>query len=160
MGESEVKKEEVKKETKKRKFLLDKKNHLILLADFVFIILAYVISLMVLCEVDSTLINAVYLTTLALVTPFYALGTNVIMFFLKLYVNDDTVDFLFERRRILIVSFITCIIYVIIMRYINKMDYPYAYYLIGGMLQLVFTSGVRFVYRFFFDKKGYSKGEE
>jgi hypothetical protein len=38
--------------------------------------------------------------------------------------------------------------------------YPNAFFLLGGLLQLVFTSGIRFAYKFFFSKKKNSDAAE
>ncbi len=143
---------EIKKEAKKKVFKPDVKNIIILLSDYIFIILAYVTSLMTLCEMSNTLTNAEYLINIVMITPFYALGVIVLMYIFRLYVNNSTVDMLVERRRLLIVNFIACIIYIVIMK-IFKTNYPNSFYLLGGLLQLAFTSCIRFVYRLLFDKK-------
>ena len=60
----------------KKRFKPDFKNLIILIFDYIFVLLGYIISLMTLCEVDAKFVNAAYLTTLVLVTPFYTLGMN------------------------------------------------------------------------------------
>ncbi len=142
----------------KKRFKPDFKNLIILIFDYIFVLLGYIISLMTLCEVDAKFVNAAYLTTLVLVTPFYTLGMIVLMYIFKLYVNDDSVDLLIERRRLLIVNFLACIVYFAIMHFLD-ITYPYAYFILGGLFQLVFTSGIRFVYQFLFSNKGKSVAE-
>ena len=57
-----------------------------------------------------------------------------------------------ETTYLLIATFVSIVIYVVTMWMLGA-EYSYAFYLMGGLLQYFFTSGIRYVYRFFFLKR-------
>ncbi|MBR3042516.1 MAG: hypothetical protein IKH94_07560, partial [Eubacterium sp.] len=55
-----------------RKHKLDLKNIIILIADYLFIIMAYVVSLMLLCPLAEEYLASSYMVDILIITPFYA----------------------------------------------------------------------------------------
>ena len=131
---------------KKKKYSPDITNICVLLLDYIFIILAYVVAVMALCDISSFFYESSYLVFVVKVTPFYALFVSILFFVLKLYPADYNKVGLTEGRRLLIANIIAIFIYVIIM-IVLKSDLPYIFFLVGGLLQFLFTLGIRFMYR-------------
>ena len=147
---NEVIEDSAQVETKK-KFKPDIKNCLILLFDYIFIILAYVVSLMSICPLDGRYVNGLYITMILIATPFFAMTVIIFFFIFKLYVNSLMDISVVEVRRLIIINFISIFVYVGVMT-VLKIDFPYVFYLVGGLLQFIFTAGIRFVYKLLFVK--------
>ena len=143
---------EVKEQKPKKKFKIDVKNNLILLADFIAIILAYHVSLATIFSYDRLYLAYDSDSYMVIVAPFYALFMNVLFFIFRLYKNNGEFDRMKETTYLLIANFIAIVIYVVTMWMLGA-EYSYAFYLMGGLLQYFFTSGIRYVYRFFFLKR-------
>ncbi len=133
-----------KSESKAKK--LDIKNICVLLVDYVAINVAYIVSLMSVTNVSIDLLDIEYLTLIIRVTPFYAVFTICLFFLFKLYLNDYKKIGVRQMRRLLISNFLATMVYVVIMLIVHG-GFPSTFFLIGGMLQYLFTSGVRFLHR-------------
>ena len=144
---------EEKKTVKRHK--LDLKNIIILIADYIFIIMAYVVSLMLLCPLAEEYLASSYMVDILIITPFYAMTLIIVFYIAKLYVPDLSLISIVEVRRLIIINFFGIIVYAIVMK-IAQMSYPYIFFLVGGLLQFIFTAGIRFVHRLLFGK-GHTK---
>lgn len=144
---------EGKKVFKKHK--LDLKNIIILIADYLFIIMAYVVSLMLLCPLAEEYLASPYMVDILIITPFYAMTLIIVFYIAKLYVPDLSLISIVEVRRLIVINFFGIIVYAIVMK-LASMSYPYIFFLVGGLLQFIFTSGIRFVHRLLFGK-GHTK---
>ena len=144
---------EGKKVVKKHK--LDLKNIIILIADYLFIIMAYVVSLMLLCPLAEEYLASSYMVDILIITPFYAMTLIIVFYIAKLYVPDLSLISIVEVRRLIVINFFGIIVYAIVMK-LASMSYPYIFFLVGGLLQFIFTSGIRFVHRLLFGK-GHTK---
>ena len=144
---------EGKKVFKKHK--LDLKNIIILIADYLFIIMAYVVSLMLLCPLADEYLASPYMVDILIITPFYAMTLIIVFYIAKLYVPDLSLISIVEVRRLIVINFFGIIVYAIVMK-LASMSYPYIFFLVGGLLQFIFTSGIRFVHRLLFGK-GHTK---
>ncbi|MBQ5475734.1 MAG: hypothetical protein IIT65_13915 [Lachnospiraceae bacterium] len=145
-AEQAVVESQVIDEVSKKKFNIDIKNILILLIDYIAINVAYVVSLMSVTNVSIELLDIEYLTFIIRVTPFYAVFTIAVYYIFRLYIDDYKKISVREMRRLLISNFLTTMVYVLIMFIIHG-GFPSTFFLIGGMLQYFFTSGIRFLYR-------------
>lgn len=139
-----------------RKHKLDLKNIIILIADYLFIIMAYVVSLMLLCPLAEEYLASSYMVDILIITPFYAMTLIIVFYIAKLYVPDLSLISIVEVRRLIVINFFGIIIYAIAMKLIASVSYPYIFFLVGGLLQFIFTSGIRFVHRLLFGK-GHTK---
>ena len=144
---------EGKKVFKKHK--LDLKNIIILIADYLFIIMAYVVSLMLLCPLAEEYLASSYMVDILIITPFYAMTLIIVFYIAKLYVPDLSLISIVEVRRLIVINFFGIIVYAIVMK-LASMSYPYIFFLVGGLLQFIFTAGIRFVHRLLFGK-GHTK---
>ncbi len=136
--------ESTKKSVKKP----DLMNLLIFILDYLAIVVSYFVALASLFDFDIKYAILEYDLAIYQVTPFYAMGVCILFFFFKLYNNGDGTKRMKETVRLLLANFISVVVYITIMM-ILKTDYPYAFYLIGGLLQFFFTAGIRFIFRFF-----------
>ena len=144
---------EGKKVVKKHK--LDLKNIIILIADYLFIIMAYVVSLMLLCPLAEEYLASSYMVDILIITPFYAMTLIIVFYIAKLYVPDLSLISIVEVRRLIVINFFGIIVYAIVMK-LASVSYPYIFFLVGGLLQFIFTAGIRFVHRLLFGK-GHTK---
>ena len=145
----ESKKAEVSS-SEKPKFKPDIKNLIILLLDFFFVILAYIIALMSLTEVDFKYVSFSYLANLLIITPYFSIGLMVVFFIFRLYINDKSPLNIRMLERLFIANVIGVVAFYVVMKFFGD-SYPRIYYLVGGMLQFMFTGCIRFVYRLFTD---------
>lgn len=142
---------EVTEEVKKKK--VDLKNVFMVVLDYLVIILAFMTSLMLVSEISFELSTLGYLNAVVRVTPFYAIGVALIMFIFRLYPADYKSIGVSSVRRLIIVSFFTSIAYFLIMENFVE-HFPHVYYVLGGVLQFLLTSLIRFIYRLTHIKKG------
>ena len=138
-------------EVKKKK--VDLKNVFMVVLDYLVIILAFMTSLMLVSEISFELSTLGYLNAVIRITPFYAIGVALIMFIFRLYPEDNKNIGVSSVRRLIIVSFFTSIAYFLIMENFVE-HFPHVYYVLGGVLQFLLTSLIRFMYRLTHIKKG------
>ncbi|MCR5213835.1 MAG: hypothetical protein K6E10_05430, partial [Eubacterium sp.] len=96
-----------KKNQKSPKFKPDIKNLIILLFDYAFIILAYIISIMSISEINIEYVSLTYLIEIIRITPYYGLLVIVIFFVFKLYVNDLKPVSMLALEKLIISNFIS-----------------------------------------------------
>ncbi len=137
-------------EVKKKK--VDLKNVFMVVLDYLVIILAFMTSLMLVSEISVELSTLGYLNAVIRITPFYAIGVAIIMFIFGLYPEDYKNIGVSSVRRLIIVSFFTSIAYFLIMENFVE-HFPHVYYVLGGVLQFLLTSLIRFMYRLTHIKK-------
>ena len=143
---------EVKETKEKKKIKIDVKNITILLIDFLAIILAYHVSLATIYKFDRLYLTYDSDSYMVIVAPFYALVVNILFYIFRLYKNNGEFDRMKETTYLLLATFVSIVIYVVTMWMLGA-EYSYAFYLMGGLLQYFFTSGIRYVFRFFFLKR-------
>lgn len=155
MSKEKVSEEEVKdvineaegsENTEKKKISIDIKNILVLFLDYCAIILAYLLSLMFLSEVDFYLASLTYLNSVIAITPFYALGVIVIFFVVGLYPDHYSRVGVREARRLLFVTAFSTVVYFFMVENMGE-HFPSIFYVLGGLIQFMFTLGTRFFYR-------------
>ena len=129
-------------EVKKKK--VDLKNVFMVVLDYLVIILAFMTSLMLVSEISFELSTLGYLNAVIRITPFYAIGVALIMFIFRLYPAD---------YKSIGVSSVTSIAYFLIMENFVE-HFPHVYYVLGGVLQFLLTSLIRFIYRLTHINKG------
>ncbi len=132
--------------TEKKKGKIDIKNILVLFLDYCAIILAYLLSLMFLSEVDFYLASLTYLSSVVTITPFYALGVIVLLFIVGLYPDHYSRVGVREARRLLFVTAFSTVVYFFMVEKMGE-HFPSIFYVLGGLIQFMFTLGTRFFYR-------------
>ena len=147
----EIIKEEVVSDDKevvaeKKKQKIDVKNIILLFIDFIAINVAYICSLMLLSSVSMEMTDLTYLHYVVLVTPYYAIGVLILFYVCKLYILDYSKMSIVQMRRLIICSFFASLIYMIIMRVLDA-GFAYAFFVLGGLLQYIFTALARFFFR-------------
>lgn len=117
---------------------IDYKNIIMLILDYVVIVFSYVVTLMMLTELEYNYAALNYLYYIIRITPFYALTVAVIFYIFKLYLQDYSLIGIKEVRRMLFATFISVLVYAGIMT-LTGSGFPPVFYIVGGMLQFLLT---------------------
>lgn len=131
----------------KKKYKPDIKNIFVLLLDYWFITLSYIFALLLLSEIDYSMLSLSYLSPVIAVTPFYALVTIVLYFVAGLYPDDYDKVSVRESRRLIFITALTVTGYSIVMKKLAIDTYPHLFYVLGGMIQFFHSLFLRYFKR-------------
>lgn len=121
---------------------------LLVVFDFISICMAYGLALAARFDFRISGVPGEYTSVWLKTIPVYALIVIGLFFVFKLYNSIWRFVSYAEMSRILVVTFVTTVLYGLVVDFfILRM--PYSYFLFGGVLQGAFTGGIRFSYRGF-----------
>ena len=121
----------------------------VVILDVIAVNLAYLLALLIRFYVNNQFRPTVsyYLTDFAKFAPFYTVLCIIVFTCLKFYNGMWRYAGINDTNRIIVASGITCVIQIVgTALFVRRM--PITYYVIGGLLQYVFISIIRFAYRF------------
>ena len=119
---------------------------LLVVSDFILICAAYGLALVARFDFRISAVPAEFASVWAKTAPVFASFVIGLFFVFKLYNSIWRFVSYAEMSRVLVVTIISAVLYTIVMEaFIIRM--PHSYFLFGGVLQGIFTGGIRFSYR-------------
>ena len=122
-------------------------SFLLVIYDYITVKLSYFLALWIRFDCRFSLIEKEYLEAYGTSILFYAVFCLIVFRIFRLYKSIWRFASYSELLRVISATLITSITHIIIMTF-NVYRMPVSYYLIGTALQICFTLGIRFSYRF------------
>lgn len=119
----------------------------LIIYDCIAVSLSFLIALLLRFDFRYSQIPDDMLLSWAGFTPFYVIFCVVVFWMLHLYKSIWRFASFTELKRIMLATFITCLIHFMFITLLFE-TMPAAYYVVGALLQFFFVAGIRFMYRF------------
>lgn len=119
----------------------------LIIYDLLTINVAYMSALLLRFDMQFSTIPKIYLNSFISFVPLYAIFAVFVYYMFRLYKIVWTFASFRELNRIIIAVLITTILHFVVMTaFFRRM--PVSYYIIGSVLQFLFTATIRFLYRY------------
>lgn len=120
----------------------------LLLFDIAAIQIGFLFALLLRFDFSYTTIPSIYIKNYMQITPFYTVITIIVFYFLKMYKSLWRFASVPELFNGIYSFFITTAIHYIIAM-IFKIKMPASYFIVGGLVQFLMVTGVRFAYKIY-----------